>query len=548
MPTVPTLTATATIPTPAASTGPTATTEPTIPVGFGQIDVWVIAAAPPGETPTRLPGSRLSIENTQQHVMARFVTGPDGTVRSPLLPLGSYTVIMDAPPPGYLLAHVAGIRFDIVQPRLQRLVFTVAPDPDHPTGTLVPPTATLSPTLVPTSTATPRQSRPTSTIASRPTTDQPTATPRPPTSTPRVSRPTSTPAGDRPAPATATATPTDAATASTTAPTSTPRVGRPTSTPHSPPVSSTPTTSATVTASPERPTSTPRAARPTSTPIRTQATLTATLVPTVPPRATSPITSGHHIPRPGNTSTQHPIATATAGVATHPTATPVRPQRPTANSTATPTIRPTATTRASNPTRPPRGGQVTAAPTRQTSFPDAKVIVAVKICNDVYSTGYARFGAPDDIGSASLENPNERNCRAARVGEVSLTLISAYPTELPKITLTATTSADGTATFTIDSPRIPRIATLHLNGPVVAQDLQMTLPAGRVLQIPLAIYPLPRTGFRAGAGDATTAGLTPLMGNAGMFGWLALIGVMGSLTVGWRARRRRGTPARPMRQ
>lgn len=535
MPTAPTLTATA---------------EPTIPVGFGQIDVWVIAAAPPGEAPTRLPGCLLSIENTQQHVMARFVTGSDGTARSPLLPLGSYTVIMDAPPPGYLLAHVAGIRFDIVQPRLQRLVFTVAPDRNHPTATLVPSTATLSPTLVPTSTATPRQSRPTSTIAiaSRPTTDQPTATPRPPTSTPRVSRPTSTPAGDRPAPATATATPTDAATASTTAPTSTPRVGRPTSTPHSPPVSGTPTTSATVTASPERPTSTPRAARPTSTPIRTQATLTATLVPTVPPRATSPITSGHHIPRPGNTSTQHPIATATAGVATPPTATPVRPQRPSANSTATPPNRATATPRTGNPVRPPRGGQVTAAPTRQTSFPDAKVIVAVKICNDVYSTGYARFGAPDDIGSASLEDPNERNCRAARAGEVSLTLTSAYPTELPKITLTATTSADGTATFTIDSPRIPRIATLHLNGPVVAQDLQMTLPAGRVLQIPLAIYPLPRTGFRAGAGDATTAGLTPLMGNAGMFGWLALIGVMGSLTVGWRARRRRGTPVRPMRQ
>lgn len=523
-----------------STTVPTATTVPTIPVGFGQIDVIVVArpspGASPGATQLRLAGARLTIVNRTGRVLtATITTGSDGSAMSPLLAIGSYDLILDNPPVGYLGAQAQG--FDVASPTLQHFVFQLepntasAPSPSVPASarpSALPGTATATvrasntPAVSPTARATSTALAATATVTTQATTATATATTRAGTATVQATTATTLPT-------TATATVRTVGTVS--AATATQRPARATSTP----------------------TGTAGAGSATATPRPATATVSAT---TPPAPATVPATATTHstIAAMTATVTARPatvVATATSASPTGPvvTGTPPRPTRapatsPVATATRTPTPGPAGTTGVTatrtpivltsttvtgasalgHPTRSP--ATIPGTPTRVTQTQDASITVYVSICIDPRFIDFGEFGSETDLGPRYLTDIDRSRCRPAWSGETRITLTSTYPNYLPAYAQTNSTDADGRLSFDFPAAQEQRIGSLHLEGPIPAQDAGVKITPGRVLIIPLTLVILDpaaqarETETMAGSGPAVTgdpAGWLP--------GTLAIIGL-----------------------
>ncbi len=511
-----------------ATTVPTATSLPTIPAGFGQIEVIVVARPSPGASPgtpqTRLAGARLIIVNRTGRVLtATMTTGLDGSALSPLLTVGTYDLILDNPPVGYLGAQAQG--FDIASPTRQHVVFQLeinttptpppSPSPSPSASPSAPPaTATVRPSTTPRASSTARA----------------TATTRAPTATPTTRAPTTT--------IQATATIRSTSTAGAAHPTQ--RPARATSTPRGTPVSGAAT-------------ATPRPATATAT--NRPTTIATTVATTATPRPTTTATS-----RPTTmattTATARPAtsvatATSTPPTATVATGTPSRPPRVVATgaatATRTPTPRPVGTavttaTRASASGRPPRGtATVPGTPTRVTQLTDASISVYVSICIDPRFIDFGEFGSETDLGPRYLTDIDRSRCRPARSGETRITLTSTYPNYLPAYAQTTSTDADGRMSFVFPAQREQRIGSLHLEGPIPAQDAGVKIVPGRVLVIPLTIVILdPAIGVTGT--DMASAGGPPLSGDDS--GWLPGVLAIIGLPLALAAARRSGTQGR----
>lgn len=467
-----------------ATTVPTATTAPAIPAGFGQIEVWAVASrapeVPTGQAASRLPGARfIVVERQTRTLVATMTTGTDGIVQSPLLPLGTYDLILDAPPPGYLTADARGV--SVSSPIVQTFVFSLRLDPNPPpTNTPTRPPVSPSPSI-----------QPSPSIPATATARAATSA----TSTAQVAR-TSTPRAT--ATSQATATPLPTATATSGAP-SAPATGRwrPTLTPAG-------------TAPPRTATATARTA--TATPRLTTGTaLPATATPTTRP-ATVVATVGGSLaraPRPTYT-----VVTSTRTATPRPASTSTAPRAPRATSTVVRTPRVTAT--------------VPASPTQPAANPVSGVTVEVVICIDSRFTNSGEFGSATDLGPRYLTDIDRSRCRPARSGETLITLTAARTTLAAAYAQTSSTDSAGRITFVVPAPasREAQIATLHVEGDIAVSDLGVRLLSGQSLTFPLTVVvPDPAAqpiGVTTGAGS----GSLPTAGPAGPSAILTTLGLM----------------------
>ena len=195
-------------------------------------------------------------------------------------------------------------------------------------------------------------------------------------------------------------------------------------------------------------------------------------------------------------------ATRPVGTAT-PTPRPPRATRTVGSTTATRTATPrppvATVTRAigtSTPTRAPwRTATLLASPTRATQLDQARITVEVSVCIDARFTNTGELGSATDIGPRFLTDIDQSRCRQARGGETRITLTFVPPP----------TSAE-------------RIGTLHLAGPIVAEDAGVRIVAGRTLVIPLTVVVPGPTG--SAIRGTTVAGSGPLAAGAAAPGLL----------------------------
>ncbi len=524
--------ATATQPVVTATTVPTATAAPTIPVNFGQIDVIVVArpsaGASPGAPQMRLAGARLTIVNRTGRILtATMTTGSDGLARSPLLAIGSYDLILDSPPVGYFGAQAQG--FDVASPTLQHFVFQLEVN-NAPTAS---PSASVraSPTAIPgTATATVRPSNTprvspmaratlttlAGTATATGTTQAMTATTESATATATVQAATAT---IRPSTGTTTATAIVQSTGTASAATATQRPARATSTPRETAGAATATTRpATATAMVSATATTrPPTAATTATPIATiqPTTSVATATNALP---TAPVVTGTP-PRPTRSPATGPAATATRTPTPRPAGMVAATPNSSATATKTPVVSTSTTTSGAGasgrPLRP--SATVLGTATQVTQIEDASITVYVSICIDPRLIDFGEFGSETDLGPRYLTDIDRSRCRPARSGETRITLTSTYPNYLPAYAQTNGTDANGRLSFVFPAAREQRIGNLHLEGPIPAQDAGVKINPGRVLVIPLTLVILD-PAIQATALETTAGSGPPITGDP--LGWL----------------------------
>ena len=168
---------------------------------------------------------------------------------------------------------------------------------------------------------------------------------------------------------------------------------------------------------------------------------------------------------------------------------------------------------------------VPGTPTRVTQIQDASITVHVSICIDPRFIDFGEFGSETASGPRYLTDIDRSRCRPARSGETRITLTSTYPSHLPAYARTNSTDANGRMTFVFPATREQRIGSLHLEGPIPAQDAGVKIESGRALVIPLTIVILDPAIGTTGVG-ATAAGAPPVSGDD--MGWLpAALAIIG---------------------